>query len=572
MTDTKALSDSWRINRSKVPALEMANAIRALSKVIGSVHRGRKHKLVSFNTEAQSYNQESSIIRIDPTFATKSAPITPEDFDVLCGHAAHEAGHSLVGSDLVFKQSPGDLRTDHNEVDYESIARVGEEIVVDHTVARMNSVLGEYIKRGRKAYSVPKDRINWADIIAAWTAVAVYGHLPNPEAPTRVLSALKVCMNASMKLRGTGYSGHLTPTQRQTIYKEVMVELKEILKQDKIEQRLTGKGLPKILEEHRRKQVEKEKSTEVYDTDDDSGPPSQAPGLGSDENSVMQPTENLSLLPAHNPDTISDQLQEEIRSKVDSESEDITEELQKVASKHDISHNYNGSVIWQLSQTERTDEIDDKLYRELVWIRNLKHNIGQEVFRSEPHGLVDQRRLHRATIDGLVFKQKRQRPRKDLQLVLLLDASHSMRGENESVFRAAHTLHRIIPASTVVTYNKNKDVVIEVSSAVNKPSRKVWPNGETPSGLALLATAKRFPSALIIHFTDGDCNQGPTTKQAYHIIEEEYPNTSFIEVQYRPNRRHRKESYPEMVTTIHLEDLNEFPPLLRDAIKPWVLG
>ena len=581
MTDTKALSDSWRVNRSTVKAIELANAIRALSKVVGSVHKGKRHSTIAFNTEAQSYNQQSDVIRIDPTFASKSLPITSEDFDVLCGHAAHEAGHSLVDSVAVFRKgSEAPLRTDHNKIGYAEVARVGEEIVVDYTVGSLNPVLGDYIRRGRKAYSVPRSKLNWADIIVAWTAVAVYGHLPNPDAPTRVLSALKICMTATQKLRTTP---HLPIRARILLYDQVAEELKRVLKQDKIEQKLTNKGPKNMIEGHTRKQLQQEATKELYDTSEEPSTPEDAT-TSEDENTVtsegqenpntLVPPDSADtpLLPSHSPASIPEELQDQITSMINAESSDISDEIHKVMAKYHMRSNDLSPVVWQLSQEERTDEIDDQLYRELVWLRNLKHNIGQEVFRAEPHGIIDQHRIHRATIDGLVFKQKRRRPRKDLELVLLLDASDSMRGENSIVFKAAHTLHRIIPASTIITYNKHRTITMEVSSSVGKPSRKVSPTGMTPSGTALLATAKRFPQALIIHFTDGFSNHGPDTKQAYTMIEKEYPNTSFIEVQYGRPKPTPKGTYPEMVSLVSLDTISEFPTLLREVIKPWALG
>jgi hypothetical protein len=576
--DKQPLSDAWRINKSNIRAIEMANALRALRKVIGAVDPESRYKSITFNSSTQSLNRKQEVIKIDPTFAVKSAPIEPDDFDVLCGHAIHEAGHTLANSDAIFgygvatstHKGIADLKTDHNVVTYDAVATIGEEIYVDNLFRSGNPVLGDYIQRARKAYQVPREAINWADVIAAWTAVGVYGHLPNPESPTRILSALKVCMELTQQLR----THDLTAGTRKKLYQTATEKLNKILAEDEIRKQLSKQDPDQLYDEKAKVQ---DNATEKYDQDSstDTNAGSEdldklIKGMEAQPENTLTEVPSKPLLPSHSTGKISEALAEEIESLIETQTEDITKEVQDLVQNHGSSAQVLDTT-WSQSRAEETSDIDDRLYQDLVWIQHLKNSIGTEVFRSEPRGIIDGRRLHRAPIDGLVFKQKRRRPRKDLDLVLLLDASSSMGRSSNPVYVAANTLHKIIPESTVLTYDQSySGVNIQVASAKHGPSRRVRPIGSTPSGTALIATAQRFPESLIVHFTDGDANQGVDPQLAYDIIAKQFPKASFIEVQLR--KRPTRQGYPDWVKVVNIRSLDEFAPLLREAVKPWALG
>ena len=93
-----ALSEQWRVQKSTIPAIELANAIRGLQKVIGSVSPETEHIAFGGMSFNQRIQEEARRIVIDRDFALKSGefPIPPEDFDVLVGLAAHEAAHTAT--------------------------------------------------------------------------------------------------------------------------------------------------------------------------------------------------------------------------------------------------------------------------------------------------------------------------------------------------------------------------------------------------------------------------------------------------------------------------------------------
>jgi hypothetical protein len=582
--EANPLSREWRINTSSVQHVEMANALRGLQKLVGAVEAPYQHH-VSFNTNAQSYNTDSSVIKLDPTFASKSTPIEPGDFDVLCGHAIHEVGHSLVESHEVLAHvknsshnatrinpnKPLTLTTTKNKLSLEGLVRVGEEVYTDAYFKA--PVLAEYIRRGRKAYSVPSETINWADVIAAWGCTAVYKNIPPPETPTKILKCLQILMGVSKELR----TERISTRDRAEMYIDAFAKVKAIMDED-ANKPPAPEGL---ADKHVLDMEKKEQSKATYTKGEGTlgnGQPTPGDDPSSHGEPILEDKPTNPLFPMHGMPALTDEIAEAIQDAMETAAVDITSEIEAVmkdldevrSSEHNIP-----PVIWSTSKEPEDTSVDKHLYKQLIWLQSLKHNRGTQVLRGEERGTIDQSRLHRAAIDGLVFKKKIQKPHQDLKLVLLLDASGSMHYESP-VYLAAHAVHKVIPESTIITYttDRNGHVTIQVSSTSNGPNRKVSPTGNTPSGIALLATAKRFPDSLVIHFTDGGSNTGPLTETAYKVIVDKYPKASFVEVQYRQGQRsggHKDYLGYKNITLVQIGDINEFADRLRDAIKPWTL-
>lgn len=169
-----------------------------------------------------------------------------------------------------------------------------------------------------------------------------------------------------------------------------------------------------------------------------------------------------------------------------------------------------------------------------------------------------------------MFKKTRRLPDEDIDLVLLLDASGSMANETE-VYDAAKAVHKVIPEVKVVSYYANYDGTrITVHTGTKGVFKEVKVDGGTPSGLALLATARQFPTSHIIHFTDGGSNVGPDPTQVFPIIAKKYPKVHIVDLLYRNAMRGRPDvNQDKNVTELRLTDIKQFPHKLREAIRPW---
>jgi len=137
-----------------------------------------------------------------------------------------------------------------------------------------------------------------------------------------------------------------------------------------------------------------------------------------------------------------------------------------------------------------------------------------------------------------------------------------------------------LPETTVISYYyHHAGTLITVNARKHGPFRTVDVTGQTPSGLALLATAKTHPDSFIIHFTDGNSNTGPSPEQVFPIIEREFPAVKIMEVRYRQRRYSSNQqslntwkSLAPNVQAIYLNNVADFPIYLKEALKPWYLG
>ena len=621
-TDQPILSDSWRINTSQIQVIELANCLRALNKIIGTISNDTLG--VSFNTqEDQSfYNDTEKIIRIDPRFALQSQkfPIPPHDFDVLVAHGIHEAFHNQTGSEVVreglkrssYHGTQGvNLRAKETA---NKIAIVGEEIYVDNAARRKSDLLYKYIYKARLAYrgNVADKHPDWSDPVTAWSATGMYGIIPPDGIPSRILDCLAIFNVLQQTLAGW----ELTPLQRVEYYNKAAQDINNIMQRAEIEDRLKGTtspprnpenpqtpkdlgqesppdksqgvGTPEEEDEeednggNKEKDDGEEKEDEEEDNNEDgekSGEESDKSGTGNSpqliDNSITTSTQNLSLTPLHGETHISTQLQHDIEEALQSEMEDISQEIRDEYNEFDpklISQSRHGDaqIIWSKSKNPIDPTFDEQLARELIWLRQLKNKIGHQTFRSERHGKLDPTRLHKIQDSDDVFKLRKQRDRQTLDLVCVVDASGSMNGKGEAIYEAVKALRHSLPDTTVISYEGGlSGIHIEVQSIKKSPMTQIQPCGETPSGPAILAAIKRFPKSLLIHFSDGGANVGPDLDDTFALIEKNYPDTRIINVEYPTRRTFAPHAN---VQTIALKTISAFPTLIKEVLKAWQMS
>lgn len=596
-----ALSDEWRINKSTFKPIELAYSLQALRKIIGSIDP--KYKSISYAAHEVSYmDAENNTIVIDPAFAQKATPINGLDFDILVGLAVHEAHHALLESDLVQASLTIGFGTRAQRANalLKDIIKIGEEIYIDNYPKRHQPLLGKYITAARKAYKTDQTTVDWTDLLSVWMAVAVYGIVIPQDLEERILLKL----SKLMPLTQTLMSEDISPAKRPSLYINAAQALIKMEEQDRVEKILKNNPAedivlsgnstsmqmdskpPSIEEPSKDPSKESQnvgsaenKDASVPNTDINSNKPQEPDVETSTEfepiNDIASPLPQK--LPLHLNDLsqvegLSTELISQTQQALDSELEDITQAI--IDTLHDNSipskplDIVTTPIIWSKALTHPDSSFNPTLAQELIWVRLIKNTIGHQTYRAELQGTLDNRRLHRASIDGAVFKVKRKTQLQKIDLVLLLDASGSM-GEHKVIYQAAQALHKVIPETRVLSYNCDTIITIQDHTGGGKIFHAIVPLGNTPSGLALLATAGKFPKSLIIHFTDGGTNTGPKLPQVFPIIQKEYPTCKVVNIQLNPTSG---DIIPEILNfskTAIIKNVNEFPAVLKESLGDW---
>ena len=216
--------------------------------------------------------------------------------------------------------------------------------------------------------------------------------------------------------------------------------------------------------------------------------------------------------------------------------------------------------------------------RELERIHNAKDRI---VLRAKTEGKIHRRRLARHRTSRNIRKQIRRRPDQKSEVVMLLDASGSMRVHQDIYTEAARTYKsltsgsvKMIPTYSYSTIGWDGRQVKLLNLTWDNHLRKTIPSRETPSGQALLATLNLHPEAMILHFTDGEPNSGVLIEEAKEIQKEKYPKSLILNVIYgRSKEIHRRSPYlPDtpIFRTVAINEVGGWVQLLLEQARDWV--
>jgi Mg-chelatase subunit ChlD len=143
--------------------------------------------------------------------------------------------------------------------------------------------------------------------------------------------------------------------------------------------------------------------------------------------------------------------------------------------------------------------------------------------RGLTEGKLDPRRLHRAGIDGKVFRNKDAAGNKAYwQICIVVDASSSM-GDKSLVYKSWNMAEKALVSIaeafkgtrnllSIYAYNENRNVCRLTRLDNRGQLFTVMPGGRTPSGQAILSAAmildRRYKNSMMIHITDGASNCG----------------------------------------------------------------
>jgi len=579
---TNNLSNKWRLQKSNIPAIELANSLKALRKVIGMISPDSES--ITFGG-SQSYNMlNRKHINISIKYALRSGkfPIPPEDFDVLVGLAAHEAGHTK-SEPISVEMLKSELPRNMDRFTLQYFLDIAEEIYTDALVKRMYPVHGEYLTKAREAY-LSGESEDYSNIGLTWSNESIYNmvcdktQIKGLDAPIHAMLLnlteqlqIEWPLRARINLYNNTYQAIVKLLQAENIKSAIKSQVENSASKTMAED-MTNIALSKMgLEPPNRYEMEKhmEKTLEKlldipHDTQDTSNKSSGDFHTKSD---------------IHNKPEVK-QLINDAMAALESDTEDMTS-IVNDAVKSDIVKSpiltRKGPIptVYKKSTNKSHSKIPDpQLVKELDWVRRIHNIIGRQVFRGMEEGVLDRRRLHRHYIDDKVKKQSKITRRQELDIVLLLDASISMDNKQE-IYNAAIALHHVLRKQKiqVLSYNSPNSTNVITNHTTNKGIiGEITPDGGTPSGQALIVTALKFPKSLIIHFTDGEANRSMSPKDALDVIGGKYPSVHIVNVIYSNRFDVISQSYTSSHknhSVMELKKISDFPELLREELKPW---
>ena len=513
-----SFSEYWRVNKSVIDYVELANTIRAMRKIVSVM-----------DVEADVIwsgmpSRADRKIELPAVLAKGDYPIASERMDVLVGLNVHEALHYLEDSEHAWGYLSHSFLGMKEKTLLGKLFEAGEDIHVD----------GVAIWRGVPGYYVQKSRAWWKSnfqedytegmatpegLFGIWTYLLLDEVFPEMGAKDmdEFLQLTRDCLeNAQcddmveqvccgrrmpmLQVLGTLLS---MPEDYMTALEMLLARTPDIIKADAVERALIYRDLWQQLEAHFSDWAEKIRAAEA--AGEVKEPPRAAAGGDDDVKLSME-------------------LSEKIQQAVAAETEDVTEAikaaLKSVGAEDEALHLYPAIFEKALEPLEKTPNLD--LVRSLSEIFRLWLEETLRINRDLDAGKLDPKRLHKTATTGRVFRQKEyHRENIVWNIILLIDASGSVGWfweQIEGIYSAmAASLRGDNIKLEILAYREAAETCQIRTLFYNNALFTLEPEGDTPSGEAIVAAALRLPPGgqnLVIHITDGLKNVGLTIERA----------------------------------------------------------
>ncbi len=469
------LSEFWRVNVSHLEATELANLLRALRKVAGSLGRNVGDVIYA------GMSMSPGAIVVDPEPILGRYPVNPWQVDHLVGVVVHEALHRTEWSDLVWegvKHVRPDL-SPRQKVILSKIIQVGEDIYVDSISER--SILGLYTRKARRVAMREMELglygtgVTLDKLLQLWWSRA-WGREISEADLVCYGDVLAVLEGITPRLRAV-MDSKKGVIERCDLRREIYLQALEGIRDTVASWKIVDKVVPWSLLSDMPLKEEKASS-----------------GRGAQ----IDPATFL-----------------EIEARMAESSGDLTSVIRSVVD--DPEQEILPTRLWNYHMPTLS-VVDRHQATRLKTIMQCYADRKVLVSRGLTSGKVDRKRLYRAPISGACFLDKQKIPDASWSICLLIDASGSMgRGNSwRLVESTVATLHEALRGSTtrlqVWAYYESHSVCVLTSLLRGNELMSVSPIGETPSGQALIAAAYMLPKdkkrKMIIHITDGASNAG----------------------------------------------------------------
>ncbi|HOM28477.1 MAG TPA: vWA domain-containing protein [Deltaproteobacteria bacterium] len=475
------LSASWRRNLSSVEALEMANVLRALRKVVG--HLGTNAPEVEY---AGFPSTGANSIFVDPARVMGTYPVPHETSDVLIGEVVHEAILGIEWTDrvrsLLVKHMSGLGMIEL--VKFQRMVSTGEHIYADAVLD--GTVLGAYASKARRhalrnswaVRSREKSGFSYDTLMLSWIQASFLdgGSHTVHKGLARCMDVLLDLTASLARIAGSSRGQVFRCEERSSLYLKAWSALEPLVRDvPVIDRRL------------------------VWSPGDDPSPARKAPGhrLGTQAHPAC-----------------TEDLVRRVELELARSSSDLTPLVRAALGGDD------GDVVpisrWDY-RVSAHPVVDRAMAARIAAVFRIYAERRPRLSRGLAAGRVDGRRLYRVPLSGRCFFEREAHKEMDWNITLLCDASGSMRGAKwKTVESTIATICKALEAYrgmlNAYAYFENDGVCMLSSLLEGGRLFAVPPGGRTASGQAIIAAGLLMPSSnrrrLLIHVTDGESNYG----------------------------------------------------------------
>ena len=536
-----ARSSNWRINRSSIMAVEGAQALKALQKVAGAAGLPDRFK-VKFATKGRTtgidFDHKEVVIGAGRLF--HEAPISPDLFDVLVGLTLHEVGHERIRTDKMWnlaKTVSGKAMWSPTEQDlFQKFCNIGEDIVVESRT-RANPNLAEYDEVLHK-WAVAQLRAAQPNkLMEVWIEYAL-GHKSASimNLPDELVEPMQKLVALTGWLRNQVQDGSYGQRARAyfdywKVVKDALLGLLEPPPRDKADNQSEQPILdnqpepPQDSGAENKSPADPEPNNEAAgnsgemdstpEPGDNSGQPGDGDGEGQDDSKAEM---DIPLAPKPE-DSINDNLAIAIEDAIETDQEDITDEV--IAEfQEQLGNKYSAGCSIIRSRETRTPLVkpDPILRKQLERILTIRKRLQARTMHGEQYGRIDKRHLHRIGTDKRIFSLRYKFPDGFPNTRILIDLSGSMSGKQaDEVLEAAGALQTLVNAEVWCYNHEDKTRLVRMDDG--KLIHRFEPSGTTPSGQAIVGVALGMKKdGLVIHLTDGESNYGQAPWSAHWIL------------------------------------------------------
>lgn len=511
-------SEYWRCNKSALEAQELACVLRALRKV-GAYITSNMKPVEWAGPSAQLPDLAKKEILLDISLAAGRYPVLPWKMDRLVALVAREAFRCRELSDLAWvflEQAAADLTVGHRYLLHQ-LADVGEDVYIRHVSC---GTVWEYYLDGAWEFCRPRVAREYSlpptarSLFQVWADCCLTGRLPENlhfeyERPLRCL------LSHTEEIHGCSASGSLTERcrKRSAVYLKMWREVMPFIAEWETELPPENKGVDILDERGRKKPLGK------FEREQDSAEMEGIPV--KEEKKFSDLARDVKRLMEEQERQEKRDLDREVRIVCGEKTSGVMETVFTNAA----STCKTPPDPFLVKRLRRTFELQKSKDRELVRIN-----------RGLINGRIDGRRLHRAFLDGKLFRRKEFSEGSGAwNITILVDASASMKGTAGTVSKN----WRIVEKTFVSLYEaaRGSGNTLNVFAYFEGGARcqisrllynnrlySVMPNGRTPTGQAIIASVLLTPDdkrRLIVHITDGEPNCGASVDEALKFCAKE---------------------------------------------------
>jgi len=566
----KCYSFYWRVNRSSIEYVELANVLVALRKVVGCLGLDIRMDWIGQMPLATKERK----IEVPIQLAMGEYPVPFYKVDILVGYVIHHALHFKEKTEEKVALSLISLNTGiRDRLLLRRFFDVAEDIHVDG-VAIAQGILGNYVRLYRKWF---KENLNPSlsdyqikiptaeKLIYLWEDIALDIILANAD-----LDLTKTISEYFKKRDTLNLDGleNVLPVESINIKHNLENKLKKVNKLYWAPLKILLENIYEIIitkEDSRAKLYDKLWSKiqkYLFEWEEQFGPKEKI-GAKKEENQI-----DLQHFAPFDP-----QLLKAVNSAIEKNSQEMTLQIKDALELMGLR--INEKLIY--STVIEESNILPKYYPDPIIVGELKEIFRMHredtlrISRGLPYGKLDTSRLYRAYTTGLSFKQKDTIKNDKWSLTLLIDASGSMITNWSLIEKTFLAIFQaIIPYNhklEILAYNEINEICVLTRLFHHNKIFSISPQGNTPSGEACLGAAKLTGGGkrnLLLHLSDGLCNVGVGYNHAINYCEKK--NIDLVTIGKGEKIRRLKEQYGEGLVII-MENYEKLPQIIQAILK-----